>query len=82
MAKAVPAAALKRQKDEVQDNAIFRESVRREQQHAFLNENFDFNPKNLIAITEKPTRKFDMGERNPDDDGLRTKLSTLSQLPK
>jgi hypothetical protein len=80
--KTAPAAALKRQKDEVQDNAIFRESVRREQLHASLNENFDFNPKNLFAITDKPTRKFDMGERNPDDDGLRTKLSTLSQLPK
>jgi hypothetical protein len=56
--------------------------VRKEQQHRFLNENFDFNPKNLVAITDKPTRKFDMGERHPEDEVLLTKLGTLSQLPK
>jgi hypothetical protein len=43
-----------------------------------LNENFDFNPKNLVAITDKPTRKFDMGERNPDDEALLSKLGTLT----
>ena len=77
-----PAGGLKRQTDEVKTNAIFRESVKKEQQHRFLNENFDFNPKNLVAITDKPTRKFDMGERNPDDEVLLTKLGTLTQLPK
>ena len=77
-----PAGGLKRQTDEVKTNAIFRESARKEQQHRFLNENFDFNPKNLVAITDKPTRKFDMGERNPDDEVLLTKLGTLTQLPK
>jgi len=81
MAK-VPAGSIKRQDDEVKNIAIFRESVRKEQQYKSLNENFDFNPKNLIAITDKPTRKFDMGERNPEDEELLAKLGTLTQLPK
>lgn len=79
---AAPAGGLKRQTDEVKFNSIFRESVKKEQQHRFLNENFDFNPKNLVAITDKPTRKFDMGERNQEDEALLAKLGTLSQLPK
>ena len=63
MAQATPpVGGLKRQVDEVKHLAIFRESVRREMKHRTLNENFDFNPKNLIAITDKPTKKFDMGE--------------------
>ena len=42
--------------DEVAINSIFREHVKKEKQHAVLNENFDFNPKNLFAVTEKPTK--------------------------
>ncbi len=48
-----------RQRDVVQDNSIFREKVKKEKQFAQLNERFDFNPKNLICVTEKPTRKND-----------------------
>lgn len=76
--KTAATASMKRQRDEVVDNAIFRESVRKEQKHAYLNENFDFNPKNLIAITDKPTKKFEMGETKAEDDELRLKLNTLA----
>lgn len=49
-----------KQRDIVADNSIFREKVRKEKQHAVLNERFDFNPKNLICVSEKPTRKYDV----------------------
>ena len=52
--------------------------MRKEQKHAYLNENFNFNPKNLIAITDKPTKKFEMGETKTEDDELRLKLNTLA----
>jgi len=62
-----PAASLKRQVDEVKHLAIYRESVKKEMKHRSLNENFDFNPKNLITITDKPTKKFDMGDESQKD---------------
>ena len=42
--------------NQVEWNSIFREHVGKEKKHAFLNENFDFNPKNLFAVSEKPNR--------------------------
>jgi len=46
----------RREVNQVEYNSIFREHVAKEKKHAYLNENFDFNPKNLFAVTEKPTR--------------------------
>ena len=75
---------LAKQRNVVVDNSIFREKVRAEKKHATLNENFDFNPKNLICITEKPTRKYDVTSGQQDEDiiQLKTKLSTLTTMPK
>ncbi len=75
---------LKKQRDVVIENEIFREKVRSEKKHAFLNENFDFNPKNLICVTEKPTKKFDVTSGQTDSDiiQLKAKLNTLTSLPK
>ena len=42
------------------DNEIFREKVRTEKRHAVLNENFDFNPKNLVCVAEKTTKKSEI----------------------
>jgi hypothetical protein len=69
-----------KQISEVDFNCIFREHVKKEKRHAILNENFDFNPKKLFAVTEKPTKaaKFETG----DVEQLRTKLETLSKIPK
>ncbi len=73
-----------KQRDVVADNSIFREKVRAEKKHAFLNENFDFNPKNLICVTEKPTQKYDVTSGQSDQEiiDLKSKLSTLTAMPK
>ena len=36
---------------QVEINACWREALKHENAHRSLNEDFDFNPKNLIAIT-------------------------------
>ena len=36
-------------------NAQWEEAVRKEMRGRILNEVFDFNPKNLLVITDKPT---------------------------
>ena len=38
---------------QVEINACWREALKHENAHRQLNEDFDFNPKNLIAITQK-----------------------------
>lgn len=70
----------RKQMDQVTINSIFREHVKKEKQHAVLNENFDFNPKNLFAVTEKPTK--DLKADDEDLTYLKTKLGTLLQIPK
>jgi len=74
---------IRAQRDVVRDNSIFREKVKAEKRHAVLNENFDFNPKYLVSVTEKLTRETtalrSAGEQLLD---LKTKLGTLTQLPK
>lgn len=45
-----------------------------------LNEGFDFNPKNLFAVTEKPHKK--MIAESEDLDELKTKIGTLTKMPK
>jgi len=49
---------ISKQRDVVRENEIFREKVRAEKKVARINENFDFNPHNLICISEKPTNKI------------------------
>ena len=48
-------AGSKRNLNQVELNAQWEESVRKEKRGRILNENFDFNPKNLCVITDKPT---------------------------
>ena len=68
--------AQRREYNQCEINSIFREHVKKEKKHAFLNENFDFNPKNLSAVTDKPTRtRVDI--QGDDMDMLKTKLNTL-----
>ena len=66
MVDAKKTAVMVKQRDVVADNSIFREKVRSEKKHAFLNENFDFNPKNLVCVTEKPNRKYDVTSGQSD----------------
>ena len=50
-----------------------------------LNENFDFNPKNLVVITDKPTapsRSFDNEENKESMMALTKKLEILTTVPK
>ena len=53
-----------------------------------MNENFDFNPKNLLVITDKPTavNKMSSGivkEENKESmDALKKKLEVLTTVPK
>ena len=73
-----------RERDVVKDNAIFREKVRKEKKVSSLNENFDFNPKNLVVVADKPTKKFELIDRSQDDNAqqLQSKLGTLTAMPK
>ena len=43
--------------NQVEINAQLKEACKKEMRGRVLNEHFDFNPKNLIVITEKPTTK-------------------------
>ena len=49
------AAANRKNLNQVELNAQWEESCRKENRGRILNENFDFNPKNLNVITGKPT---------------------------
>ena len=71
----------RREVNQVEYNSIFREHVAKEKKHAYLNENFDFNPKNLFAVSEKPTRA-QVTAQGEDLDMLKTKLNSLQQKPK
>ena len=79
---------LKGERDVVRDNTIFREKVRSEKRHAVLNENFDFNPKHLINVSEKvavakpPPMSTAYETKEEDLTDLKMKLSTLTQFPK
>ena len=56
MSKEGNVQAIRAQRDVVRDNSIFREKVRSEKRHALLREDFDFNPKHLVSVSEKLTR--------------------------
>ena len=53
-----------------------------------MNENFDFNPKNLLVISDKPTNMSKLGapqgkEENKESmDALKKKLEVLTTVPK
>ena len=69
-------------------NAQWEEAVKKETRGRILNENFDFNPKNLLVITDKPTyvNKMSSGqvkEENKESmDALKKKLEVLTTVPK
>ena len=70
--------------NQVEINACWRESVRKEGIGRILHEKFDFDPKNLIAITEKPTQ---VKQRPSTSDVehiklLKTKLAQSIMIPK
>ena len=69
----------------VEQNATWREAIKRENRQRSLNENFAINPKNLVILSDKPMHvkqqrndeelKEELGE-------LKTKLDALSAVPK
>ena len=78
------AKAIKPEEDVVRSNTIFREKVRSEKRHAFLNENFDFNPKHLTSVSDKIASKHAASaqSKEPPVEELKNKISTLTQFPK
>ena len=63
------------------------EAVKKESKGRILNENFDFNPKNLVVITDKPTapnrNNNEMNEENKESMmALTKKLEVLTTVPK
>mmetsp|Transcript_7236 Transcript_7236/g.6351 ORF Transcript_7236/g.6351 Transcript_7236/m.6351 type:complete len:143 (+) Transcript_7236:51-479(+) len=73
----------------VEVNACWVESIKKESKNRILYENFDFNPKNLVILTEKPHLSkagFNV-YANPEDeeremDELKKKLTSLTAVPK
>ena len=53
--------------NQVELNAQWEESVRKENRGRVLNENFDFNPKNLRVISSKPTEVKPIREESKMD---------------
>merc|ERR1711957_111865 len=84
MAQAGGDKTMAKQRNVVIDNEIFREKVRAEKRHAFLNENFDFNPKNLTSVSDKIASKHAASaqSKEPPVEELKNKISTLTQFPK
>ena len=72
--------------NQVELNAQWEESVRKEMRGRVLNENFDFNPKNLRVISNKPTevkeQKEEEKKTEESDDQLKKKLEVLGSIPK
>ena len=86
MSKQSPEKGQKRQMNAVEINACWIESIKKESKGRQLNEKFDFNPKNLIILSDKPTNKV-QSNLNPEDaekemEELKTKLSTIAAFPK
>ena len=50
-----PAGGSRKNQNEVETNAQWREAVTKESRGRILNENFDFNPKHLAVISDKVT---------------------------
>ena len=73
--------------NQVEINAQWEEAVRKENKGRILNENFDFNPKNLVVITEKPTQPHRFNDQLNEENkesmmALTKKLEVLTTVPK
>ena len=72
--------------NQVEINAQWEESVRKEMRGRVLNETFDFNPKNLRVVPNKPTEKSKFGveeaKTEEGDDTLKKKLDVIGSVPK
>ena len=72
--------------NQVEINAQWEEAVKKEMRGRVLNENFDFNPKNLLVITDKPTAanrcNAGMEENKESMMALTKKLEVLTTVPK
>ena len=74
--------------NQVEVNAQWEEAVKKESRGRILNENFDFNPKNLLVITDKPTsyNKLNQNktqeENKESEEALKKKLEVLTTIPK
>lgn len=71
--------------NQVELNAQWEESVKKEMRGRVLNEQFDFNPKNLRVIANKPTEKknnLEEQKTGESDDQLNKKLEVLGSIPK
>ena len=73
--------------NQVEVNAQWEEAVRKEMKGIVLNEKFDFNPKNLLLISDKPTSVNKMGasaaaNTSEEMSALSKKLEVLTAVPK
>ena len=74
--------------NQVEINAQWEEAVKKESRGRILNENFDFNPKHLIVVSDKVTsqNKLNQKEENKGDSEqmatLAKKLEVLTSVPK
>ena len=73
----------------VEVNACWVESIKKESKNRVLYENFDFNPKNLVILSEKPhakkstfLRSSSTEESEREMEELKMKLTTLTSVPK
>merc|ERR1719446_452087 len=71
---------------QVEINSCWREALRHEKAHQSLNENFDFNPKNLYAVSQKPTQQKSNSEDTQEEmyqtQMLQSKLAETGKIPK
>ena len=82
----------RRNMNQVEINAQWEEAVKRESRGRVLKEHFDFNPKKLNVITEKPTNlnrlnmmAAELKDTHGDDEDsklLKQKLAVLTNVPK
>ena len=61
--------------------------MKKESRGRILNENFDFNPKNLMIISDKPTNANKLGGKQTEEnkesmDALKKKCEVLTTVPK
>ena len=77
----------KKNLNQVEINAQWEEAVKKESRGRILNENFDFNPKNLLVITDKPTSQNKLSGEEKEENKesmqeLKKKLEVLTTIPK
>ena len=68
---------------QVEINSCWREALRHENAHRTLNEDFDFNPKNLMAVSTKPGTDNSMPhEEVVTRQELQNKFADTQKFPK